>query len=298
MDLTMWDSRTRLPIPPVDMVYNATGSFWVAVGYACFSVPVLIWGVLHARERKGQIVLLTLLGGSFCAVVEPFADVLGGCWHPEVGQPTVFRVLGRGIPPWVCIGYFTYFGAIAAVYFLWSLRGITRNVLWIAFLAAAAVDIGMENIFLHYDVYRYYGNQPLDFIGKLPFWWPPINALGVWGCVVALFIMLPHLKGWRILCIPVMMPIVDLTSYALIAYPGVVAVNKPELGPWLTHLAGVLVWVLAFVIVRSVTRVLAVDSPLRQGYTLMLPLVRPDLLRPSVESDPAARALRAARKSA
>lgn len=283
MNLTGWDSKTGLPIPPVDMVYNATGSFWVAVGYACFSVPVLIYALLHVRERKGRILLLILLGGTLCAAVEPFADVLGGCWHPEVGQPTVFRILGRGIPPWVCIGYFTYFGAITSVYFLWCLRGITRKVLWVAFLAAAAVDIGMENIFLHYDLYRYYGNQPLNFIGKLPFWWPPINALGVWGSVVALFIVVPHLKGSQLLLVPFILPIVDLTSYALIAYPGIVAVNKPDLGPWLTHLAGVLVWVLAFVVVRSVSYVLAADSPLRQGHTLILPLAQPAFLLEATE---------------
>lgn len=270
--MVQWDAAFKLPTPPVDTVYNETVGFWASVVYLCFAVPVLLYGLIHLRDRHGQVVLLILLGGALCATVEPFADVLGGCWHPEIGQPTAFEILGRGIPWWVCIGYFTYFGAIAAVSYLSYSRGITRRMIWVAFLVPIGVDIAMENLMLSYGLYHYYGNQPLDILGHLPLWWPPINALGVFGGVVALFLLMPHLKGWRILFIPLVMPVMDLSSYALIAYPAIVAVNIENLNPWLTQLAGLSVWAMAFLVVHGISYLLASDSPLRKGTNLVLPL--------------------------
>ncbi len=268
----VWDAKLSLPIPPVDTVYNETVGFWAAVVYLCFGLPVLFYALWNARQRRGQVMLLIMLGGALCALVEPFADVLGGCWHPEVGQPTVFTVLGRGIPPWVCIGYFVYFGAIAAANYLWYCYGITRRLIWIGFFTPVVVDIVMENLMLSHGLYYYYGNQPLNFIGYLPLWWPPINALGEFGGVVTLFLLIPHLRGWRVLLIPLIFPIMDLVSYALIAYPAIVVVNQENLNPVLTHLTGLWSWAMACLCVHLISYLLASDSPLRKNGQLVLPL--------------------------
>lgn len=270
--VTPWDSAFGLPTPPIATLYNDTVGFWAATIYFCCAVPALLYALLHLRQRKGWMMLLIFTGGALCALVEPFADLLGGCWHPERGQPTVFTVLGRGIPIWVCVGYFTYFGALAAMNYLWFTRGITRRMVWVAFLVPVAVDIFMENLMISHGLYHYYGNQPLDFLGWLPLWWPPINALGEFSGVTALYLLMPHLKGWRMALVPLIFPIADLCSYALIAYPSIIAVNSPTLAPWLTHLIGLSTWAGAFLIIRLYTRLLATDSPLRKAGGLYLPL--------------------------
>lgn len=267
-----WDPAFKLPIPPVETVYNETVGFWAAVVYLCFGLPVLLYALWKVRERRGQVMLLIMLGGALCALVEPFADVLGGCWHPEVGQPTVFTVLGRGIPVWVCVGYFVYFGCIAAVNYLWYCHGITRRLIWIGFLVPCAVDIIMENLMLGHGLYYYYGNQPLDFLGYLPLWWPPINALGEFGGVVTLFLLTPYLKGWRMLLIPLIFPTIDLVSYGLLAYPAILAVNSETLSPALTHLVGLYSWGMALLCVYLISFLLASDSPLRKDGKLVLQL--------------------------
>lgn len=272
-----WDPSFKLPVPPVETLYNHTVGFWAAVVYLCFSLPVLFYALAKVRTRQGQTMLLIMVGGSLCALVEPFADVLGGCWHPEVGQPTVFTVLGRGIPVWVCVGYFTYFGAIASCNYLWFTHGITRRLIWFGFLTPVLVDIGMENLMLSHGLYYYYGNQPLDFLGWLPLWWPPINALGEFGGVVALFLLLPHLRGWKFLLIPLIFPTIDLVSYGLIAYPAILAVNQEHLSPLATHLLGLYSWAMALLCVYGITFVLATDSPLRKDGKLMLPLPKSGL---------------------
>lgn len=272
MTASQWHSDFNLPIPPVDMVYNETVGFWAATVYLCVASPIVLYMLWHLRERRGQIMLLIMIGGTLCSLVEPFADVLGACWHPEVGQPTAFTLLGRSIPWWVVIGYFTYFGAIASWNFLAYSRGITRRLIWIAFLVPIAGDIFMENLMLHYGLYAYYGNQPLDFLGYLPLWWPPINALGVFGGVVALFLLMPHLKGWRVLLIPLILPTVDLVVYGILAYPAVIVVNIEGLSPVVTHLAGLYSWVMALVCVHMATYLLASNSPLRRKDGLVLPL--------------------------
>lgn len=268
----IWDPETRLPTPPIDAVYNDTVGFWAMTVYLIVAAPVILYALWHSRERTGRIMLLIIAGGALCALVEPFADIVGGCWHPEVGQPTVFSLLGRGIPPYVCAGYLTYFGAFSAVTYLFYTRGITRRWIWTTFFVAVVIDIGMENLMVSMGLYHYYGNQPLNHLGWLPLWWPPINALGEAGGVAAVCFLLPHLKGWRLLLIPLILPLADLMSYALIAYPGIVAVNSPELGPLLTDLLGLGVWVLALVVVHGLSLLVATDSPLRKGNTVHLPV--------------------------
>jgi hypothetical protein len=272
MTATVWDHVTDLPLPPIETLYNDTVGFWAAVCYLGVSGPVALYALYRARERTGRIMLLILLGGTFCAFVEPFADVLGGCWHPEVNQPTVFSLLGRGIPVWVCVGYFTYFGALGTLNYLLYTHGLKRKVIWLCFLSAIAADIFMENLMVSHGLYYYYGNQPLAGLGWLPLWWPPINALGEVGGIVVLCFLLPHLKGWRILAIPVVIPIVDLVSYALIAYPGIIAVNSPHMSPLATNLLGSCSWILAFIIMHVITRMVATDSPFRSGATVTLPI--------------------------
>lgn len=269
---TLWDPELRLPIPPIDTVYPSVPGFWAAMGYLALVVPVALYALWHIRERKGVVMLLMMVGGTLCAFVEPFADLIGGCYHPEINQPTALDVLGRKIAWWSVAGYASYFGAISAINYLWYSKGITRRTIWIAFIVPIFVDIGMENAFLHYDLYYYYGNQPLAGFGYLPLWWPPINALGVFSGVVALILLNPYLKGWRLLFIPLVAPTMDLVSYALLSYPAAMAVNNPSLGPVPTQLAGLYSWAMALLVVHGITYLLASDSPLRKGNTLVLPL--------------------------
>ena len=272
MSATAWDRVMDLPVPPIDTLYNETAGFWAIVGYLIVAVPVTLYALYRSRERTGKIMLLIMFGGSLCAFIEPFADVLGGCWHPEINQPTVLSVLGRGIPVWVCVGYYTYFGALGALNYLLYTHGLKRRTIWFCFLAAIAADIFMENLMLPFGTYFYYGNQPLTGLGTLPLWWPPVNALGEVGGIVTLCFLLPHLKGWRILFVPLVIPIIDLVSYALIAYPGIIAVNSQHMSPLVTNLLGLCTWVLAFIVVHGITRMVATDSPLRHGGAVTLPI--------------------------
>jgi hypothetical protein len=267
---TSWDSVFNLPAPPVHTLYNDTVAFWAGLIYALFAVPVLIYALLRARDGTGRTMLLVMIGGALCATVEPLADVLGGCWHPEVGQPTVFELLGRGIPPWVCIGYFTYFGALGAVSYLLYSRGLPRKFIWLTFASSIVIDIIMENLMLAHGLYYYYGNQPLDQVGLLPLWWPPVNALGVELGAACVCLLRPHLAGWRAIFIPLVMPIADLATYGLVAYPGAIAVNADQLGPVITDLLGLATWALALIMMYGVTLIIAVDSPLRKGANITL----------------------------
>ncbi|MET0983806.1 MAG: hypothetical protein ABW034_00220 [Steroidobacteraceae bacterium] len=274
MDGTLWDPALKLPVPPIHTVYNETVGFWTTIVYALFALPVIVYALRRSRDSVGRTMLLILVGGSLCSLIEPFADLLGGCWHPEVNQPTVFELLGRGIPVWVCVGYVTYFGALGAVSYALYTYGITRKVIWMTFLSSVVIDILMENIMLSHGLYFYYGNQPLNDIGLLPLWWPPVNALGVELGAAAVCFLMPHLKGWRVLLVPLVMPIADLASYGLIAYPGMVAVNSAHFGPLVTDLLGLGTWVLAAFMVYILSLLIAVDSPLRTGARLILTTMR------------------------
>lgn len=267
---TSWDTATRLPLPPVDTLFPMDVANVATAIYATLALLVFLYGLFNIKHHRGRIVLLLMVGGLLTVLVEPFLDVIGAAWHPEIGQNTAFENFGRKIPWWVVAVYLFFFGGLGSLNYLSFERGVTRKIVWLWFFIPAAVDVVMEEIMMAFDLYYYYGNQPLIVFREFPLWWAPCNTMGEFLGITALLLLMPYIRGWKMLAIPLIFPIADAVGYALVGLPSMIAVNTQGTPWWLMQLAGVSTFVLACLVVHAVSLVIASDSPWRSGNTATL----------------------------
>jgi hypothetical protein len=243
--------------PPLDAVFNVQAAQVATVVYGLTALLLLGRGLLKPQQRL--IVVAMMFGGALTSMIEPFLDVATGAYHPNIGQDTVFSFMGRGIPVWVVICYAIYYGGIGALNLIAFNKGLTRRAVWLWFLVPIFADVLVEEVMLHWDLYYYYGNQPLVLI-KFPLYQPAGNSVGVLLGVTALFFLQPHLKGWRWFgAAALVMPLCGVMGFCGVCLPGFYAVHSD--GPlWAVQLCGIATYALAGVVVHAVAMAVAVDS--------------------------------------
>jgi len=263
----MWNESLRLPQPPVDALAQVQIDFYATAIYSMFAACALIYGLYYWWRTGRPIIVLMLIGGALCSTVEPFVNIVGAVWHPIVNQVTAFELMGRPMPWFLVTGYTFYFGVLGSLTYLAFAKGVTTRQFWLWATVPMLVDIVMEELMLHWNLYIYYGEQPLILINKLPLWWVPCNSLGELLGVCLLVKSAPLLKGWRQLLIPLLIPVCDAVAYAAISLPSWIVVNTP-VPAWLNQLGGLATCALAFLVLYALSKVVPNDSPLAHALVL------------------------------
>jgi hypothetical protein len=257
-----------LAAPPMMAPFPvATG--WIAAGiYGAIMLGLLIWSL---RRREWWLVVASMLLGGMCTcVIEPLLDVTSGAYHPNLGQPRVFTLMGRGIPLWVVLCYGLYYGGFGSLNLLALNKGLTRRGVWLWFAAPLLGDVVLEQAMLSRDLYYYYGNQALVVL-KFPLYQPAGNAVGELLGVAALFFLRPLFsRPWHyFLGAAIAMPLCGLTGFSVVAWPMDYAVHSTWLNAAVQGCA-VATWALAGLMVFGIANLVAVDSPLRTSGRLVL----------------------------
>lgn len=260
----MWNETLRLPEPPVEAVANVIVDFWATVIYSTLAACTLLYGLYWWRKTGKPIIVLMLIGGALCSTVEPFVNIVGAVWHPMVDQVTAFTLMGRGMPWFIVSGYTFYFGVLGSLTYLAFQKGVTTRQFWLWATVPMLVDVVMEELMLWFNLYYYYGEQPLILINQLPLWWVPCNSLGELLGVCLVLKAAPLLKGWRQLFIPVLIPVCDAVAYAAISLPSWWVVNTP-VSPWVTQLGGLATCGLALLVLYGLSKLIPTDSPLARA---------------------------------
>jgi hypothetical protein len=260
----VWNPIFRLPQPPVDAVANATADFWATAIYVSLSALALLYGLHYWRKTGQPIIPLLLLGGALCSTVEPFVNIVGAVWHPIVGQVSAFTIMGRSMPWFLVTGYMFYFGALGTLNYVAFRNGVTTRRFWLWATVPMAIDVVMEELMLYWDLYSYYGQQPLILINKLPLWWVPCNSLGELLAVCLLVKSAPLLRGWRWALVPILVPVCDAVAYAAISMPSWIVVNTP-VPTWVNQLGGLATIALALLTLYGLSLVMPTDSPLARA---------------------------------
>jgi hypothetical protein len=253
-----------LPEPPLEAVANVTVDFWATVIYSSLAACALLYGLLHWKRTGQPIIVLMLIGGALCSTVEPFVNIVGSVWHPMVNQVTAFELMGRGMPWFLVTGYIFYFGVLGSLTYLAFQRGVSTRQFWAWATVPMMIDVLMEELMLYFNLYYYYGEQPLILIHKLPLWWVPCNSLGELLGVCLILKAAPLLRGWRQLFIPLLIPVCDAVAYAAISLPAWFVVNTPVPG-WINQLGGIATLGLAALVLYGLSKVVPSDSPLAQA---------------------------------
>ena len=164
-----------LPVPPAGLVVSPGVESTVTLIMAILLAVAFVFAIWHWLKSGRPVVLLLLIAGGGMMVMEPLVDTVGGCWFAP-NSTFGLHAYGRGVPVWVCLNYFDYFGIGGGLIWMAMQRGITRMQLHFIFLALIASDIVLEITLLHFGPYLYYGHQPL-VVANFPLWWAPVNAL-------------------------------------------------------------------------------------------------------------------------
>jgi hypothetical protein len=268
----MFDPDTRLPVIPLDAVFNQTAGNYATAIFGVMAGVVFLYGLKYWRDTKSPIVIFMMLGGLTTTLVEPLLDIIGLAWHPMVGQNTAFELIGRPIPVWVVAVYLMYFGGLGSLNYLAFKKGVSTRGVWLWFCVPVLLDIVMEEIMMHFVLYIYYGQQPLILIQHFPLWWAPCNSMGEFIGVSLLALIGANLRGWKLVLIPILMPIMDAVGYMLVGLPSIYVLNTEHVSPLVTNLAGVATYALTALCVYGVALVIATDSPLRKGNVSGSPL--------------------------
>lgn len=259
----VWDSALDLPIPPVNAVAPDDVSMMATAFFSTIALIAFCYSLYHWKSKGSVVPLLITLGGGLTVVVEPFVNLLGGCWHPVNGQDEVFRLLGRPIPWWIVAVYFAYFGAQGVAMYLMIKKGAKRVMIASAFAVPLIADIIIELTLLPTGLYIYVGNQPLILAGWLPLWWICCNSIGVFVGVSLIVMLEPYLTGPRKLLILLLPSIGDMVGYSAVGLPSWVVINMQTIPNWLVQTGGVATFILTGGVVYLLCQLLGSDSPHR-----------------------------------
>ncbi|MGH9040674.1 MAG: hypothetical protein ACRDZ3_10645 [Acidimicrobiia bacterium] len=229
--------------PPTGLEMNALGQTIFTIGVTIPWIVAIVLAIRHWRREGSPIALLFLVGGTICIIFEPIVDVLGLVLFPRENQWIGVETFGRPIPMFMYPVYSWFVGGQAFLVWYLLRQGMTRQQLFKFWLTVMCVNVVLETPGILMDVYLYYGDQPFNPWG-LPLWWPPVNATMPIVAGYAVWKVMPHLKGWRILAVIPIIPMADGAANGAIAWPVWTALNA-NLGMAATYPAAVVTFCLA-----------------------------------------------------
>lgn len=217
---------------------------------AVLLVVALVFGIRLLITRRDPLLLLCLLGGAFCSLVEPFIGVLGLMYIPQEDASVAFTFFDRGMPWFVVTSYAGYIGGLAYLAYRWFEQGgITpKRVLqiWIVF---AVANVAFETPAVVLDAYSYYGQQPLNPWG-FPLWWAFVNPLTSIIAGALLFRLRDPLARHRALfVVPLLVPLGAGSANGTTAPPMWLTLNDDGLAHVWTWVASGMTLALALLVV-------------------------------------------------
>lgn len=253
--------------PPPNLPYPAGNNVGVTIVMTIVGLSGIALGIHHWIRKGTPLPLLIAVSGALICIPEVFYDVIGGVYFPwSATQPLgeAYQILGRHMPWWIVAGWFGYGGFNFFMFTLLSAKPKTKT-LWLMLGGAAVGDVVFEEILLSFNVYHYYGNQPLILISQLPWWWIPCNSVGVFLAAALAYRFQEFLRGWRSLLMLVITPMSVTTVYGAIALPSWIAVNGNY--GWLpTQLLGLLTLALGIVVFALILELVLKRKPFEPDY--------------------------------
>ncbi|MGQ4599620.1 hypothetical protein [Nocardia sp. R6R-6] len=253
--------------PPPDLPYEVANNIGCMIVMTCIGLIGVVLGLGWWMRTKSVLPLAIALSGALICIPEVFFDVMGAVyfpWSPTAAFGDAYAILGRHMPWWIVAGWFGYGVFSFSIYALLTTRPTTR-ILWLTLGAAAVGDVVFEELLLKFDVYHYYGNQPLVLVSELPWWWIPCNSVGVFLAASLAYRFRSSLQGWRALLMLIITPMSVATVYGAIALPSWIAVNSDY--PWLpTQLLGLVTIALGIAVYALILQLVLGRKPFELGH--------------------------------
>lgn len=255
-----FDQVLNIPLPPTDTPYKTTPTIVVIVVSATLGLIGMVWAAIQGRRQRSWLPLVLALSSLAIIVPEVFVDIVGLVWYPTNVHDHAFTIFGRRMGWFIVAGWFSYGPFLYLIVNLLQSRPKTKAV-WALWGAAAVWTIPVEELIINYGgCYRYYGNQPLILISKLPWWWIPCNSIGVFLAAAITYRLWDRLQGWRSLVTFFITPMSVTAVYGAIGLPAMIVTNGDY--PWLvTQLCGVLTVVLGIFVLAAILKFVLGRNP-------------------------------------
>jgi hypothetical protein len=272
-----------VPSPPFDTYYGATISNIATMILFTITAIWVIAGLFDYRKTKSPVLLMLSISGFLCDFIEPYLDVMGGCFWAISPNLTLFTILGRPMSLFSLSAWAGFGASMTCIPYLMIRMVIQKRKptswLWLTFIIAGLVDVGFEEIMLNmHGLYVYYGNQPLILLNKFPWYYTTLNGGGLFLAAALAYHYRAQLSGWKALLILLLVPMCEGANYGFTAMPAWIVVNG-QYG-WLTTQAGGLLTVLlCFAVMAGTFQLVLQRDPLALRATST---VREDTLAPIV----------------
>lgn len=185
------------PQPP-DIPMNLQAQSVMEVLMGIGAAIAILYLVREARRSKSWLPIMLILGTFPAVYYEVVTDMLGLCIYPHEGQHTYIESFGRKIPIYLMLAWLWYFPPFVWIFKKMFDAGTAASVWWKAYIGMAIGCTLFEITPLHYELWHYYGEQPLVFM-KMPVWWGLVNPVAIIGPAYVFHKLGPRLQGWRIL---------------------------------------------------------------------------------------------------
>ena len=256
-----FDPVLGLPIPPIEVPYNAVGTKWVIIGLLILGMVGVILGIRDLIKRKSWLPLMLAASGVAIAIPEVFVDIVGAVWYPTSPNDIAFTIFGRQMGWFILSGWFGFGSVFCYLCFRLFDSGKATKWIWGTFLAACVGEVIIEEIIQAVGgIYIYYGNQPLVLLWKLPWWWIPCNSGGVFLAAAVAVHYKKSLQGWKSLLMFITTPLSMTACYGAIALPSWIAVNGAY-SYWVTQALGLVTIVLGVAFVGLIINVFLKRNP-------------------------------------
>jgi hypothetical protein len=256
-----FDGPLNLPTPPLDAAYSGRNTVISIIWLG--AVALLGFGLAIRDYRRARVALplFVTLSAPMIIFPEVFVDVMGAVWYPVGAHDHAFTILGRHMGWFIVAGWFGFGSLFMYTSFkVFQLRLSTRAI-WLAFFGACLGATVFEEILQNMGgMYVYYGNQPLIVLWKLPWWWTPCNATGVFLAAAIAYRLRDQLRGWRGLAMFAITPAAMGAAYGFIALPSWIVLNG-DYSWWITQIGGLASIALGLVAVALIIRLVLDRDP-------------------------------------
>lgn len=234
-----FDSDLGLPSLPVDVLYNAEGTQFINILMGIMAVSAFAYSIHQYLKTKSFIPLALSIGSIFICITEVFVDIMGAVYYPTSDTDIAFTIMGRQMGWFIVIAWCGYGAVFTNVFYKIFEKQMGAKVIWITLAVAAITEIALEELITAFDIYVYYGNQPLVLINNLPWWWIPCNVGGVFLAACIAYYFKDSLSGGRAFLMSIIVPCAMGAGYAFIALPSWIVVNG-DYSAVITQSAGIL----------------------------------------------------------
>lgn len=255
--------------PPAGTVPNSMPAE-LAVTIACAAIACagLVAAALRWKRSGSPLGVLVILGSGLAVIQEPMVDTLGNMYIPP-SHLTVLTTYGREMPAYAPLAYAFYFGIPTLLYLSAARRRATTREFQKLLLGSLALELGFELIAVNANMYTYYGDQPLRLL-NLPLHWVTLNLTAAWVAAAAVHIILPHLKGWRIIASPLIVVCAIAASYCAQGWPVFSATHAEAASDTTLVISSLATIAIGMSIVQATIRILATQAPTTQRADLTI----------------------------